>query len=65
MCVKRNYLVLVVTDVLGLRTTRILTHLPVRVADGTRVNVNTAVSISGRAAAETGTQPQVEGQAEG
>ena len=51
MCVKRNYLVLVIKDVLGLRITRILTHLPVRAADGTRVNVNTAVSVSGRAAA--------------
>jgi len=26
------------------------THLPVRAADGMRVNVNTAVSVSGRAA---------------
>jgi hypothetical protein len=39
------------TDVLGLRITMILTHLLVRAADGTRVNVNTAVSVSGRAAA--------------
>jgi len=65
VCVKRNYLVLVIIDVLGLRTTRILTHLQVRATDGTRVNVNTAVSISGRAAAQTGTQSQVEGRAEG
>lgn len=35
----------------GLRITRILTPLPERAADGTRVNVDTAVSVSGLAAA--------------
>jgi hypothetical protein len=57
--------VLFTTEVLGLRITRIFTHLPAHAVDGTCVNVNTAVSVSGRVAAETGTQPPVEGQAEG
>ena len=65
VCVKRNYLALAITEVLGLRITRILTHLREREAEGARMNVNTAVSVSGRAGEETGTQPQFEGQAEG
>jgi hypothetical protein len=65
VCVKRNHLALAITEVLGLRITRILTHLRVGETDGTRMNVNTAVSVLGRAGEETGTQPQVEGQAEG